>query len=381
MSHTCVVCYDELPAARGIVCRDVGAGGHFTCADCLSRHVEAKAAALRDMDNLADEAAAAEADGNAVRAGELAGRVFCPMCVQSSTLESPCNSDAFPDRLLAGLVSDDVYRAHSDAKTLLPVAKEAKRIFAEAQATVREAVEAAKESVRRGEAAPDEGRLLLERQLREQLPNARQCGRCGYGPVEHLACFDLAVHHGQMSGSTRIDNSCPRCGWFNRDVASWPRWDGRLSDDDATTINDAAATRMGAVPTQLPPPPQAPAQTQLPPADETTATLDLRGCLGGGEHEWISYRGRRGSGKVCRHCYETRTNDNRATWWFANDAERQRVLAGGCPAGGGHQWEVHNKRAGFKPPWMCTKCGIVQNAAYETIQLPNLAGQWGAPVD
>ena len=49
--------------------------------------------------------------------------------------------------------------------------------------------------------------------------------------------------------------------------------------------------------------------------------------------------------------------------------------------GGGHQWEVHNKRAGFKPPWMCTKCGIVQNAAYETIQLPNLAGQWGAPVD
>ena len=37
---------------------------------------------------------------------------------------------------------------------------------------------------------------LLEQQLHSQFPNARQCGGCGAGPVDHAACDDLTAHHG-----------------------------------------------------------------------------------------------------------------------------------------------------------------------------------------
>ena len=59
--------------------------------------------------------------------------------------------------------------------------------------------------------------LLQKRaEMTSLFPNARQCGRCGFGPVELAGCDDLASHHGQvMSGSSvPIDNACRRCGWL-----------------------------------------------------------------------------------------------------------------------------------------------------------------------
>ena len=108
-------------------------------------------------------------------------------------------------------------------------------------------------------------------------------------------------------------------------------------------------------------------------------------CLAGGvpyatDHQWVLYRGTRGSGKICNNCYETRSNDNTPTWWMATRDEWLRVNNGGCPAGGGHEWLPHNPRAGYNPPWGCQKCGMVQDAERNVKLLPNCNGQWGPPV-
>ena len=76
----------------------------------------------------------------------------------------------------------------------------------------------------------------LEREQRREtfqreLPNARQCRKCSYGPIDPVACWDLAAHNGERRGGARINNTCPICGWFDRDINNWPRWDGRLHDD------------------------------------------------------------------------------------------------------------------------------------------------------
>ena len=50
-------------------------------------------------------------------------------------------------------------------------------------------------------------------------PDARQCGRCGAGPVMLAGCEDLTTHHGQVMSGPRgaqgdrppVDNSCGRC--------------------------------------------------------------------------------------------------------------------------------------------------------------------------
>lgn len=65
--------------------------------------------------------------------------------------------------------------------------------------------------------------------LQQALPNARQCGQCGYGPILHAHCDNLRTHHGQrVSGGSQINNACPRCNWFADDISAWPRWDGRM---------------------------------------------------------------------------------------------------------------------------------------------------------
>jgi hypothetical protein len=72
---------------------------------------------------------------------------------------------------------------------------------------------------------------ILAGQLRRLIKDPLQCGACGFGPIDHVACSDLTTHHlesGGGGGPAVIDNSCPRCGWFQGDKAAWPRWDGTL---------------------------------------------------------------------------------------------------------------------------------------------------------
>lgn len=117
-----------------------------------------------------------------------------------------------------------------------------------AQITLQAEVERIRAQVQSG-LELERGRALLAAQLRQQMPSARQCGSCGFGPIEHMACWDLQAHQGQQVGNARIDNRCPRCSWFNRDIRAWPAWDGTLPEETAdarlrTAAEEAAVQRQ-----------------------------------------------------------------------------------------------------------------------------------------
>ena len=54
------------------------------------------------------------------------------------------------------------------------------------------------------------------------LRDPRQCGQCGFGPVEKDNGCDHLGHHHHHGG---VSNACPRCGWFVTSFSQWPRWD------------------------------------------------------------------------------------------------------------------------------------------------------------
>ena len=121
---------------------------------------------------------------------------------------------------------------------MLPVAVKASEAYADAQGALQEELTALRNS---SDNTAERGSALLASQLKRQMPDARQCFQCGFGPIDHYACADFAAHHGQQIGETRIDNSCPKCGWFSAHRNDWPVWDGTLHSDaklDAASARD-----------------------------------------------------------------------------------------------------------------------------------------------
>jgi hypothetical protein len=104
----------------------------------------------------------------------------------------------------------EVYIDHTNRQT-------AAQCFAEAHAIVlQEAPEA--------RAAAD---ALLQKQLQKAMSAARMCPNCQFGPIDFFGCDDLAFHHEEeVDGRVYTDNSCQRCGFFAKHIASWERWDG-----------------------------------------------------------------------------------------------------------------------------------------------------------
>jgi hypothetical protein len=70
----------------------------------------------------------------------------------------------------------------------------------------------------------------LAETLKRQMPDARQCKQCGFGPIINKNCDDLSSHHGENLGEAQINNSCPSCGWFSTNWREWDVWDGYLPD-------------------------------------------------------------------------------------------------------------------------------------------------------
>ena len=136
-------------------------------------------------------------------------------------------------------------------RTLLLIAREAGRIFEEAQVAVRAAQDEVAGGGGRGRVSArvtrEAARGLLAHQLRELYPHARQCRKCEFGPVDHVACGNLAAYHNREYGYVRggtINNACPRCGWFSRDIRKWPRWNGKIPPEAADDADHHPATAM-----------------------------------------------------------------------------------------------------------------------------------------
>lgn len=89
----------------------------------------------------------------------------------------------------------------------------------------------------------------LAKSLKQNFPDARQCSKCGYGPLDKMKCDNLRTHHNQgsiplllicpqlliyqsvITGEIRYDNSCPACrAPPPNDWNELPLWNGMLPD-------------------------------------------------------------------------------------------------------------------------------------------------------
>ena len=211
----CIVCYAS--DGDGVACQD----GHWTCATCLGPYVRNCCERLDEVNLLESEAAEAERDNDVNRSNFLAGRIPCPKAGVDG-----CAAPTFTDHEVAKHADKETFEIYFEGRGKLPMAR---------------AVTAALQEWQEGAGA-----------LRLLFPNARMCGQCSYGPVDHAACADLTAHHGEPGGrgafglfartrlgpsssSRRIDNACPRCGWFAPTISEWPMWNGVLAtpEDDA----------------------------------------------------------------------------------------------------------------------------------------------------
>ena len=248
----CTICLDE-PAAdksngdggngdeRG-GCRGTGNGpsglfcaeGHFTCASCIGFYLKDQVAKLESVDALADVAAVAANGGdidetdsdegsmkappNLALAAFYAGSVYCPKRNVHDTHASECSALPLNSLDLATALAklrdnagddeeertsaEEAFEAHVRARTLLPIAKATRAVWVEAQETVQKELQHAEAATAAAAAA-----ALLARQLQAELPNAKMCARCKFGPVMHHGCFDLRAH--QVSSTPSRNDASP----------------------------------------------------------------------------------------------------------------------------------------------------------------------------
>ena len=98
------------------------------------------------------------------------------------------------------------------------------------------------------------------------------------------------------------------------------------------------------------------------------------GCEAGGEHEWQYHQGKDGTGRACFKCLEVHdlATGNRI-WWCGSKEERHRILTGGCPPGGQHIWSFRGDGR------CCDRCGFTETTGGAIKLLPQLLGAFGPP--
>lgn len=98
------------------------------------------------------------------------------------------------------------------------------------------------------------------------------------------------------------------------------------------------------------------------------------GCEAGGEHNWQYHQGKDGTGRACYKCLEVHDlATGGRIWWCESIEERQRILDGGCPPGGAHNWSFLGDGR------CCDRCGFTETNGGQIKLLPQLLGAFGPP--
>lgn len=260
---TCALCCEEIDdCAKIFCCQPVieGPFAHTFCADCITKEVDRTSSGEVDFEalnlrrgalicpyvsglrawrcvmDLHDSGSLANLiHGQAEDTHDAVSSLFESFATFAFNIERDvaidalaacgCPSLPFTDRVVASALPTDVaFDAYMAARHRV----RDDVILAEAQAEVERCMRELRAAYEHRRAFNFRN-ALLSRQLKNQMPKARQCGRCGFGPVDHFACGDLLAHQGQRVGAARVDNSCPACGWFGAELRDWPEWDGELT--------------------------------------------------------------------------------------------------------------------------------------------------------
>ncbi len=168
-------------------------------------------------------------DLNALRSRQ--GKIKCPLCpitnAPDEQAQKPCRSVCYSDEILARHVSKELFAANLAAQFKCVDQETFERVL--------------KEAGLKGVSSL----ALLAEQLKRQIPDARQCKKCGWGPVEPIHCADLQAHEHQKVGKTKdgkdvfINNHCPRCDHFEARREDWPKWNGVLPKEYLDKNKDA----------------------------------------------------------------------------------------------------------------------------------------------
>ena len=153
------------------------ASNHFCCDDCLEGWTK--------MSNDTMDLAVLR---------RRRGKILCPLCPITQNPEEasqkPCRSAFYPDEVLARHVSKEVFASNLAAQFKCVDQETFERVLQEAGL--------------KGVSSID----LLAQQLKRQIPDARQCSKCGFGPVEPIHCADLNQHEHQKVGISKILQWC-----------------------------------------------------------------------------------------------------------------------------------------------------------------------------
>lgn len=223
-TNNCIVCSIEHPKhccspyLDGITCEE----GHFTCSKCLEIWAnEQNPSRSPDFDQMA-------------RSNRKDGKLYCP-----AHKIGQCHAKGYSYSELASHLSTESLNKCIEVECRTKTKQEIDKVHALYYKLLLE----------RNEQKEDAEHEILVDQLRRLHPNARMCGQCNFGPIDHGGCKNLRTHHEQVVGSAKVNNSCPKCGWFQKDIDMWPRWDGRLNrkptvvQDNQHVFPDTASTQ------------------------------------------------------------------------------------------------------------------------------------------
>lgn len=184
----CTICKENKPRSSGVLCRAPKHNqAHFTCNICFDDYVK-------------NYIEATEASNDLFR--ERQDKIYC---TEHSSFGSCDHNEPFwPEDLSPPHVTSE--------ETLDKLNNLKKRV---------EMIKKLKKKADEEEAA----KLLYH-----QMPAARMCPKCKYGPVDFAGCSDLARHHNEQDFRANVtwSNACPRCNFFSDSIADWSRWDGEM---------------------------------------------------------------------------------------------------------------------------------------------------------
>jgi len=225
----CCICYCAVQGERHLLCRE----GHAVCDNCFSRFVEITWAE-RNFDNVEQPAVPCPIDA--------CGFEFTHSQVTKHSSNTACT------RYIDVLRQAGV-RARVQAITegiMQQVQQETSAMQTREQ---RRALLVAKQRV-------------LEEQFRQAMPDALQCPKCGWGPLDYTGCDVVRYHQGErVVGASIIDNRCRGCGFLASNKGEYMPWNGVLHADFLASSDDEGEGAAGAAASAQPAIAPAPAVT------------------------------------------------------------------------------------------------------------------------
>ena len=216
MNNDCVICKNNTDM-EGIRCNE----NHFHCKDCFQTFVNFNSNSL--------------ATGEINNQNGTNGEIYCTMRTEANG-ENCCKACQFSSYQIAQCVDSETFSKYLEAIIYVSNNKLEKELLTKHSKDILE-LKTKSNSLE----IERKNRQILQEQLQKEFPDALQCRRCGFGPIISTGCWDLETHHNHTFGygrNTRINNSCPRCGWFTREKKEWQKWNGILPDSNNFQTNN-----------------------------------------------------------------------------------------------------------------------------------------------